>query len=737
MRHILYISLVLLIAGCTNEENFSDTLSGNGKKTPLLINATINTGRADTRAADNTFAVNDQLKVYIRHTTGESGGTGVGYYTYITPAPDPNYANQLVTINVTSAGPSPTLSPIYWDDFSNSTDASTDLRTSGHGLQSYYSYCYNGGTPTTDLNESTSVLGWTVSTAQNTGTNLQNSDILWSPEQATVPYSHSTAYDSGHGDFPIPYKHAMSEVTVTVTAAAGFVGSTNPLSSTVLTLNAMNTVTELNALSQSFSPLKQETAGNINSVTMRAESYTAGTLTRDYTAIVAPGTILKEDVKLLDITKAHGNDYTVTITAAMLSSTNTTDWGYGLSGVDQIGTDGGKHYIVTQPGVNYHLNVTINKSSVQTHATLADWKAVNASGTGDIVLDEDDTTLIMDDGDVTGITGVEIVGVDKNIFKNGASFSLFRVHTKHHSTDPNTENDDITPRPSSSRPNDTSGNFPGYEFATISTFTNDATEADDDKWTNDPIIYWPNITQKYYFRALAKYHDNESGLNISSVGSITPPLDKGTAVSQGTISYGVATGDDILWGTTPQHKGTSTNKVYKRGWAIPPRKGGVPIAFEHALSKISFALTTTDDVEPLPTNPKVNLTDATIAISNIFTSATITIDNGDMDFTGKSKVENAISATATTFENLNLLVIPQTFGDNALVTITLPNENNAVYSIPLKDCVVSGGSTPITAWERGKNYSYTIHIEKEKVQFHALVKDWGNVTGSGTATLDW
>lgn len=730
MRHILYISLVLLIAGCSNEENFSDTLSGNGKKTPLRINATLNTDRAGTRAEGNTFAVNDQLKVYIRHTTG---AVVAGVYPTIAAGQAPS----LVSINVTSAGTSPSLSPIYWDDFSNSTDASTDLRTSGHGLQSYYSYCYNGGTPSIALNESTSVLGWTVKTGQNTSTYLQNSDILWSPEQTTVPYSHSTAYDSGHGDFPIPYKHAMSEVTVTVTAAAGFVGSTNPLSSTVLTLNAMNTVTELNALSQSFFPLKQETAENIKSVTMRAEAYTSGTLTRNYTAIVAPGTILKEDVKLLDITNAHGNDYTVTITAAMLS-TDDGKWGNGLSGDNQIGTDGGgKHYIVTQPGVNYHLDVTINKSSVQTHATLADWKAVNASGTGDIVLDEDDTTLIMDDGDVTGITGVEIVGVDKNIFKNGASFSLFRVHTKHHSTDPNTENDDITPRPSSSRPNDTSGNFPGYEFATISTFTNDATEADDDKWTNDPIIYWPNITQKYYFRALAKYHDNESGLNISSVGSITPPLDKGTAVSQGTISDGVATGDDILWGTTPQHKGTSTNKVYKRGWAIPPRKGGVPIAFEHALSKISFALTTTDDVEPLPTNPKVNLTDATIAISNIFTSATITIDNGDMDFTGKSKVENAISATATTFENLNLLVIPQTFGDNALVTITLPNENNAVYSIPLKDCVVSGGSTPITAWERGKNYSYTIRVEKEAVQFHALVKDWENVTGSGTASLVW
>ena len=126
-----------------------------------------------------------------------------------------------------------------------------------------------------------------------------------------------------------------------------------------------------------------------------------------------------------------------------------------------------------------------------------------------------------------------------------------------------------------------------------------------------------------------------------------------------------------------------------------------------------------------------------MSISNIYTNATITIDNGDMDFTGKSKVENAISATATTFENLNLLVIPQTFGDNALVTITLPNENNAVYTIPLKDCIDTSTTSTIPAWVRGKNYSYTIHIEKEAVQFHALVKDWDVVNGSGTATLDW
>lgn len=707
----------MLLTGCSKDADVSNsTLSGNGEKTPLRINATLNTDRAGTRAEGNTFAVNDQLKVYIRHTTGVFAG---GYPTIAA-----GQAPSLVSINVTSAGTSPSLSPIYWDDFSNSTDASTDLRTSGHGLQSYYSYCYNGGTPSIALNESTSVLGWTVKTGQNTSTYLQNSDILWSPEQTTVPYSHSTAYDSGHGDFPIPYKHAMSEVTVTVTAAAGFVGSTNPLSSTVLTLNAMNTVTELNALSQSFSPLKQETAENIKSVTMRAEAYTSGTLTRNYTAIVAPGTILKEDVKLLDIKNAHGNDYTVTITAAMLS-TDDGKWGNGLSGDNQIGTDGGgKNYIVTQPGVNYHLDVTINKSSVQTHATLADWTTVTASGIGDIVLNDDDTNLIMDDTQVPeGQRDVAIVGVDKNHFTAGSSFSLFRVVY-------NSSYDTPAERTNTA-----------YDFCTVSTFQDNADDAND-QWNNSPAIYWPNITDNYYFRALAKFNSSTGSApnivnNISSVGDInaTPEIDKGTTVSQGTEAA-----KDILWGTTPKHKGYS-NTTYERGAKIPPRKGGVPIAFEHAMSKVSFNLTTTNDAEVLATNAKVDLANAKVAVINLHTTGTISIESGAITGGGINSTAAGESSaipnhTYPSSPISNLFVIPQDFSDgSAKVVVTLANEST--YSIPLKDCVVSGGTTPITAWERGKNYSYTIHIEKEGVQTHVLVKDWDAVAGSGTATLDW
>ena len=718
MRHILYISLVLLIAGCTNEDNFSDTLSGKGK-TPLTINATINTGRAQTRASGNNFVEGDELLTYIRHITS---GDAIGHYTYVSAGPD-GY-NKLITYTKGSAAmgdegankvreTSDLTSAAYWDDFSTSTH---DLRDDGHGLQSYYGFCYNGGTPTS-IDAATGVLAWTVQLDQSTenAVNVRHSDLLWSPTQEKVAYSHQSAHDANHGTLTIPYTHAMSQITVTVIADEGFEGSTDgskkPLNNTILQLNAMNIETTLTAPTTTFSPLKRESAENI--ITMYPETYsdagsTGNFLNRNFTAIVAPGTKLAVDAELLRIFNADGNNYKVIITSDMLS-TSEGKWGYGLSGPDQISSE----YIVTQPGVNYHLDVTIKKSAVQAKSTLADWSEVNAMANGEIYFPDDDIVWYMDDYNYPGSSHVDIVTIDKNQFINGATFGLFKLQ----STSANTGDG----KGSETRPNSS------YEFASISTFTNN--DGDDDYWTNVPELYWPNNTDKFYFRALAKFNGStgeEPNIvnNIEKIGTIDP-LEKGTSVSQG--------GNDILWGTTPKHYGYHNHITYNRGQAIPPRTLGVPIVFEHALSKISFTLTTTGDADPLPTNAKVNLAGATIAIGNIYTDATITIDNGEMDFTGKSRLSNAISATTSISD---YIVIPQIFEDDAVVTITLPYESNAIYKIPLKNCTVSGDNTS-TAWERGKNYSYNIHVEKEKIKFNVVVKDWDVVPGEGNAALEW
>ena len=301
IRNILYISAILLLAGCSKDADFSNsTLSGNGEKTPLLINATLSTGKADTRAEGKTFESNDQLLAYIRHTTDGTKGN----YTYITGL-YPDYANQLVTITKgsvaamtvvnDSVNSTTDLSPVYWDDFSS---ADTDLRTSGHGLQSYYGYCYNGGTPDAEsFTESTGVLTWTVNQDQRSIDNYKHSDILWSPEQATVTYNHDA-----NPAFTIPFTHAMSQITVVLTASssAGFSG--NPLISTELVLNNMHTKTRLTAPAGSQEDIlgdESDANANVKEIKMYGGTNVNG-LTRTYTAIVAPGTKLKEGDLLLN-----------------------------------------------------------------------------------------------------------------------------------------------------------------------------------------------------------------------------------------------------------------------------------------------------------------------------------------------------------------------------------------------------------------------------------------------------
>lgn len=370
IRSILYIGMALLMAGCQSDDRINNTLWG-GEKSPLLLEPSLTAQRALTRAAADQFADDDQLLVYIRHTTGGEKGN------YTTVAAD--QAPKLVTFN---AKVSPVL---YWDDFSNSIAETTDLRTEGHALQTYYGYCYNGGTPTTALEETTGKLGWTIGN-QTTAADVQHADLLWSTEQFAVAYNHTS-----RGALEVPFTHAMSEVTVTITTDDTFGDS--PLTRTTLTLNSMNTVAEVNA------PAGTITSSDAKVITMCGADDTSGK-SRTFTAIVAPGTTLKVGEKLLDITDVEGNNYTLTITDEMIA---TDAWAKNHTVND--------YAITTQSGVNYHLAVNVSKTAVAVQATLKDWTTVNANGTGDIAFNDD-------------IVNVSVDGAG-TAFNEGASFRLY------------------------------------------------------------------------------------------------------------------------------------------------------------------------------------------------------------------------------------------------------------------------------------------------------------------------
>lgn len=228
--------------------------------------------------------------------------------------------------------------------------------------------------------------------------------------------------------------------------------------------------------------------------------------------------------------------------------------------------------------------------------------------------------------------------------------------------------------------------FDVYKSSTNDAFSTKSTTVKNvsDVWTYAPVIYWAGQSDASFFRA------------ISPAGNSTSTLAQGT---------------DLLWGTSGNT-------------AIAPRTGDVPLDFDHLMSKLCINLETTEDAAA------VNLAGATIKITNLATGGTFNIVDGSVS--AGSTIETMLSEKLSGFTEY---VVPQTIGDDARLIITLAD--GTTYSLQLNQCVLTDTETAVGEWTSGKSYTYTIHLEKEKISFRALVKDWDNATGSGQATLEW
>ena len=386
MKKLIYLSVIIALLSCSNDvEETSSYLNGTGK-TPIETAALLDVTTAPlTRAANKDFDNGDELLAYLRHVTWNGGTADIRTSVSVDQAPRlvtftkgteacTNYSGRDITpiglstsLGLSSQNTKQTsnLTPtLYWDDFSNETN---DLRLGDHYLQSYYGYCYNGGTPAVDLVESTGVLGWAVPYDQTTDGALQQADLLWSAEQTPIKYDHA---EGNRGKLVLPYTHAMSMVTVVVTAAEGF--SDAALTNTWLELQGMNRTCKTTAPTYEISNVGQGT--DSPGLVKMALTLNEG-MTCTYRAIVVPQTVLTSGNSFLKINGAEDNNYEVKVTQNMLNG-----WASGLSK--------GK----MQSGYNYQLNVTINKVGIDVSATITNWNTVEATGTGEIKFQNDVTT---------------------------------------------------------------------------------------------------------------------------------------------------------------------------------------------------------------------------------------------------------------------------------------------------------------------------------------------------------
>lgn len=726
LLYIIYVAALLLTA-CKDDAVLSSDLLSGAEKTPLTVSALVDmNGTARTRAVDKSFDNGDVLIAYLRHVTWNGAADGARESVAADQSPrlvsftkgrdamtaydggditpiGTGVALGLATSNTNKAVDLTAEPILYWDDFSNSADADHDLRTDGHYMQSYYGYCYNGGAPTTGLTEANGTLGWTVATDQRTG--FKTSDLLWSYEQTPVAYNHETTRDG----IVLPYTHAMSKVTIVVVCSEGFDFSSDNLSSTSVLLKNMNTVATVTAPTGTIVAVPGYDKVNIKDITMQPLGDGVINMTKSFSALIVP-TEFSDGLDFARINNVDGNNYSLSLSDAVMRTADKddADWASKLTGYTEQ-----TKYGTTQSGIHYMITVTINKQGITVSATIQNWEDVNANGVG----------VIQFDNDIKTTGNLDIQTLKDNGFDIYQSANVAK---------------------------------PAYSKVTTYSYNEETTP----KWTRSDEIYWPNGTDRFYFRSLsnAKTEDGQA-LTMEN-------------------------GRDVLWGTTAAHGGPEAEKpyslTYSEGDPIAPRTGDVPLQFYHPMAKVTFNLVDANKDAVLPDgvdaddyanplNPRLNLKSATIQITNMSTGGTINLHDGTVtpttpvaakmlseDTEAEPKrmgfyVAKANGVATGKIENVldSYIVTPQTFTDrepatdNAYIIVTLAD--GATYRAKLNSCQVQTGTDgegnpiyeSITQWQRGKHYVYTITLSKETITFRAMIKDWEDTTGGGIANLEW
>ena len=474
--------LCMMLISCADGEEMTESPYLNGKdKTPIAIaigmkdaaaytrtpgmtDAAVYTRipgmkdtAAHTRAVDGSFEQEDELIAYIRHVVEDKdgvynlvSGTGVGprlarFKINTLTTGHHNAATNYDDSNASTLAMAEGEVPLYWDDFSRAStsgeeEGAYDIRTTGHALEVYYGYCFNGGAGagnaegtsesgniSTALVKTTGVLGWTVQENQSTDDNLKHSDLLFAKRQTPpAQYVHDK---NQRKKLMMDFSHAMSKVTVEVVCSDGFDDNVDEnFKDAVVQLNGMRTQCEVCA------PDEKVMISNLDAdkktITMRKGATTDNKRSCTFTALMAPSLIKADDSNpFLTIKQIDGNDYKLYLTDDIITKKNATEttdsWSTKLA--DATVTDvtpsiasgyqadkGG----YTLPGVNYYIKVTLKKQAIDAKASIRNWSPATAEGDGKIDIPNDGDGLFVEDDTNPGAanTTIEIKTMDKDKF---------------------------------------------------------------------------------------------------------------------------------------------------------------------------------------------------------------------------------------------------------------------------------------------------------------------------------
>lgn len=716
--HILICVLTVLVTACSEE--VTPTYTVGEANNAITLRAGISTQTHLTRAVEDNHTqhtnftpgcaqavlrMDGKLRTYKdgKPQTDKDGKPQTDWWRLRTTAT----MNDFV-VDTNQKHNAVTMKPVlYWDDFhtadpDNSVGRNDGLEIYGAGVDGYRNAEGIIGTlpDNTDANGNNlaqsfdwNKLHWTLPLDQSaesfTNCDLLTSNNVTEGKDGTLKFDDVTGKSGQKPSNLLEFTHAMTCITVELTAGKGFPVSGNPAtakfqSNPSVTLLGFPYVGIVDVVKKKTTPTKADfttttedpyATGNIESfIRSGGTSHTV-----KLQALVYPGCSFDDATNVLRI-MADGNEYLVTAKKLNdeLRSLNT-------QGKITTGT-------TLQQGTNYVFQITVNQTGVDVTATIKEWDNIEA---------ENEAPIINFD---------KCYGQDGTAFTE--AFSLYRSTNK--MDGPYTNNADQA----------------------VITYENS-------RYVMTPQLYWPDHKTHYFFRAIWPQVGTPDGpAAITNTNSIEVHNEAYTAgqypsdLRIGMPRKADGTPDETCKKTGVGHGVEGICATDAPDGSAHGTDGKIHLNFQYAMSQVVVQLNTNPDASS--TN-KVTFDEKTkVEILNGYTAGALMLGDGSSDFTGKTpKTYPMHRPTDGGYTNYRDAIVPQTLtykdeqgkdvnlkfritvGDDAYETVL------GIKDIPV---TIGGVQQKINAWEPGKKYVYTLTITKTGVTVTATIADWDTVT---------
>lgn len=553
-----------------------------------------------------------------------------------------------------------------------------------------------GATPSGDIDQSS---GWSTLDL------LTSNNVKWDADDAK---DNAYKFKDRNAGKLLEFTHAMSKITVTLTAGEGFPEyTTSPTNAhfaeaPTVTLLGFNYKGTIDVVSGTPTPADGAVANIKTQCIEGGAPHTA-----KYDALVFPGNTFDDATRILKL-NADGNIYYVT--AKEINTAMEADVGH-------------QETAKFLRGYNYHIKVTVNKTGIKVSATVKDWDTVEAAEVSPVI--NVGTTFTGTGGAApTGFTAFDFFRSASQPYEHSPSPNLLKEYSADSGLKEN--------------------NF--YEpEAVVSAPSSGDTKTT--PWTFDKALYWPNHYTHYHFRGVwpktvttadasytnATYDWKAPRVRMNSANDAQVIDIKNVAYQKEDFP------SDLLIGMPELSSGTQcTNddhtKVNQSQYGICATEGLVTLNFRYVMSQVEVQLSTSDvEID------KVKIgADTKVEIVGLATQGEVRL--GDREVIASTTMSDYILDDTTDAFTRHSAIVPQILpyttpgaSGNARFKITVNNDDGTtdiyyadIFPILKKDSS-SEKVAPNGKWESGVHYVYHLKLTKTLIKASATITDWVTV----------